>query len=477
MFNLSPRLAALGAGFFSYTRATALSQAQLVHVNRELISQLKLEAVDDASLKDIISGQQAVQGYSSLAMVYAGHQFGHFVPQLGDGRALLIAEHMVADQVWELQLKGAGKTPYSRSGDGRAVLRSSIREYLASQALAKLNIPTTLAVAMVHSQDPVYREQLETAAIVLRVAPSFIRFGNFEFFAKRQQAAELAQLTQFVCRNYYPEINLDAADYVVQFLDSVIKRTAATIAGWQSVGFVHGVMNSDNMSILGLTIDYGPFAFMEAFNPEQIFNHSDSDGRYVYAQQVDSAWWNLYRLAEALVILYPDTDLFEHTLTKFADYYNTEYQQLMAAKLGLLRFEAGDGGLLTELLELLQRYAIDWTFFWRNLSFGEQGIALIKASYPDAAFDTWLAKLALRYQGQELDELERNRAMQLANPALILRTHLLQQAINLAEQGDYSEVSRLFTALAIPFREQAEFADYYRLPPKWSQSIILSCSS
>ena len=478
MFSLNPRFAELGLEFFSQVKPTPLTQRpKLVHLNSELLATLGLDHLSEQNLCDLLSSQSIVSDYPALAAVYMGHQFGHAVPRLGDGRALLIAEHEYAGETWELQLKGAGKTPYSRMGDGRAVLRSSIREYLASHAMQHLLVPTTQALALLGSQDEVYREQVETAAVVLRVAPSFIRFGNFEYFAKHGKIGELEQLVKFVCQNYFQDIELSDANYALVFLDRVVQLSAEMIAHWQSLGFVHGVMNTDNMSILGLTLDYGPFAFMDHYNPSQIFNHSDSEGRYIYANQPNIGWWNLYRLAEALAALNVASDQLEPVLAKYAEYYNQKYIQLMGAKLGLSSFAAADMSFLDELLQIMQAETIDWTYFWRRLSYGEVGQQQLSLDYPSLALELWFGKLNARYQITELTPEIRQERMLATNPALVLRSHLLQFAIERAQQGNYQEIERLFNALTQPFVELAKFNVYYQIAPKSSAQIVLSCSS
>lgn len=476
--NLNPQFARLGESFFSYIQPTPLLRnPHLAHVHLTLLDELEL-SLSSAELTKILSGAETIDGYQALASVYMGHQFGIPVPRLGDGRAILIAEHQTSNsETWELQLKGAGQTPYSRMGDGRAVLRSSIREYLVSHAMNKLGIPTTLAAAILHSNDPIYREEIETAAVVLRVSPSFIRFGHCEYFARQKQTDKLEALVQFICKNYFLEIDLSNPDYIILFLEEVVKRTAEMIAHWQSIGFVHGVMNSDNMSILGLTIDYGPFSFMDKFNPEQIFNHSDSEGRYTYAKQPYIGWWNLYRLAEALSSIYLETDNLEQVLGKYSDYYNQKYTTLMATKLGLTEFTEADGEFLDNLLQIMQQEQIDWTYFWRQLSYGLLGQEQLQRDYPSLALSNWFLRLEKCYQQQELSPEARQKLMLSNNPALILRNHLLQVAIERAKIGDYNEISRLFDALSNPFVESDTYREYYQAAPRGVAEIILSCSS
>ena len=480
MLNINKRFALLGERFFSYTPATKLDNAKLIHVNPELSQLMGLSSLDQEVLCAIISGKTEVTGYPSIASIYAGHQFGYFVPELGDGRALLIAEHLGSDStVWELQLKGAGKTPFSRMGDGRAVLRSSIREYLASYAMNKLGVKTTLALAIVHDSDaPVYREKVESAAIVLRVAPSFIRFGHFELFASRNQSNELKKLVEFVISNYYPHIDLDNQDFILEFIDEVAKNTAQLIASWQAVGFVHGVMNTDNMSIIGLTIDYGPYVFMDSFRPEYPYNHSDSEGRYTYAKQAYIGWWNLYRLAEALSLIYPDSEKLEQSLAIYADYYNQAYTKLMACKLGFNDISQFELNLSERLVKIIQDYQMDWTYTWRKLAFGENGKnELINIYNLGNDFSSWYLDWQTKLQNSSINYDTAKKIMLKTNPALILRNHLLQNAIMKAENGDYSEINNLFEAASTPFEEIAKFDYYYRLPPAWAEHIELSCSS
>lgn len=479
MINLIHNFSELGNAFYqNINPSPLLVNPQLVHINRSLQATLTLNDLSDDYLIELLSGQTIVEGYSPLASVYMGHQFGVPVAQLGDGRALLIAEHRDAfGKTWELQLKGAGRTAYSRMGDGRAVLRSSIREYLASHTFASLRVPTTHAIAILASGDEVYREEIESAAVVLRVAPSFLRFGHFEYFARHGNIPALQKLIHFTLSNYFPDINLQDPQYPRIFLEQVVQLTAEMIAYWQSIGFVHGVMNSDNMSILGLTLDYGPYAFIDRFNPQQIFNHSDSEGRYTYSQQPYIGWWNLYRLAEALAVIYPQQDEIEETLAKYAEYYNQKYLELMAGKLGLPDFSSSELPFLDELLQIMQQEQIDWTYFWRQLSHGDSGYARLLMDYPSLALQNWFERLKALSLRQNISASVRQAKMLTLNPVLILRNHLLQAAIEAAKLGDYSEVGRLFTALSNPFQESAEFSDYYLAAPRNLPEVCLSCSS
>lgn len=481
MWNLNKRFAELGEEYFSYVKPSGLQQNnRLLHKNDRLLNLLNLTDITNDDLVDIISGNKGVDNYSSLSTIYMGHQFGVMVPKLGDGRAILIAEHIdKLANIWELQLKGAGKTPYSRMGDGRAVLRSSIREYLASHAMRSLDVATTEAIGIIVSDDVVYRETPEQASVVLRAAHSFLRFGHFEYFAHQNKFLELKKLTDFTIAHYFPCVEIGSDNYVAKFLQEVVRLTATTIAKWQAIGFVHGVMNTDNMSILGLTIDYGPYAFIDNFSPKHIYNHSDSEGRYVYANQPHIAWWNLYRLAEALLALDGTTqEYFQPILDSFAEHYNSEYLSLMWRKLGIANCgEVEDKELLEDIIKQLEINNIDWTYFWRKFSYGDSGIKEIQLAYPDFDIIPYYKRLTKCYNYLGIEEDEYKMIMLSTNPAIVLRSHLLHDAINKAKSGNFSEVDTLFKLVATPYHEVDGFEYYYQRPPSWAQYLELSCSS
>lgn len=481
MWSLTKRYASLGREFLSpVTPQSLIQEIKLVHKNNQLINNLGLVDVTDEKWCAILSGNETICDYQPLASVYMGHQFGVPVPQLGDGRAILIGEHTTPDgKTWELQLKGAGATPYSRRGDGRAVLRSSIREYLVSHAMNKLGIATTNALAIVTSDDEVYRESKESAAIVMRIAPTFLRFGHFEYFAYHGKLAQLRQLIDFTCHNFFPNIVIGSTDYIAQFLQQVVICTAKTIARWQAIGFVHGVMNTDNMSIIGLTLDYGPYAFIDKFIPNHIYNHSDSEGRYTYQKQPQIAWWNLYRLAESLLALDGvNEEQLQPVLDSFAEYYNHEYQTLMWAKVGVFDYSVTeDKSLLDDILKFLEREQIDWTYFWRKLSFGDKGITQLSSKYPQANFTALYQRIQQCHSNDKIELSIRLKKMRTINPAFILRNHLLQTAIVKAQKNDYSEVAKLFELSDNPYTEILDNEYYYNLPPAWAEHIELSCSS
>jgi uncharacterized protein YdiU (UPF0061 family) len=429
----------------------------------------------------VFSGNALWPGMDPLATVYSGHQFGVWAGQLGDGRALLLGEVQSPNGGIEVQLKGSGRTPYSRMGDGRAVLRSSIREFLCSQAMLALGIPTTRALCLVASPQPVIRETVETAAIVTRLAPSFVRFGHFEHFCHHGQPQALRRLADFVIDHHLPECRRQAHPYAA-LLESAVRRTAELVAQWQAVGFCHGVMNTDNMSILGLTIDYGPFGFLDAFDPTHICNHSDTHGRYAYHRQPQIALWNLHALAQALMPLIEDTDLALAALETYRSAYPDALMCLMRAKLGLRTREDGDAELVDAWLTLLARDRVDHTLAWRRLGQfpvdAARGAGPVRDLFIDrAAFDAWAARYRQRLLRESSHDGERRAAMDRVNPKYILRNHLAEIAIRQAQAGDDGEVRRLLRVLERPYDEQPEHEAYAALPPDWAHSIEVSCSS
>lgn len=448
----------------------------------------RLLGLDDAAMNaepwlQALCGNTWMDGMQPVATVYSGHQFGVWAGQLGDGRALLLGELATAHNddypSVELQLKGAGRTPFSRSGDGRAVLRSSIREFLASEAMHALGIPTTRALCIVGSAAPVYREEAETAAVVTRVAPSFIRFGHFEHFSHHGQHDELRRLTDFVLEHYYPQC-LQEDDPVAAMLGTVAERTAATVALWQSVGFCHGVMNTDNMSILGLTIDYGPFQFMDGFDPGHICNHSDHQGRYAFARQPSVAYWNLMCLGQALLPLIGDSDRTIAAIDRFKTAYPAHFEAAMAKKLGfaVLPPQPALRDCINSVLGLMAKEQLDYTVFWRSLTdcVSTQSRAAVLDHVVDrGAFETWLLSFEeLHAQcGQGPDA----NLMQKTNPRYVLRNYLAQQAIEKAQAGDNGMVNELLKVLSAPYDEHPSHASWAQAAPAWARSIQLSCSS
>lgn len=477
--------ASLPENFYTRLEPHAPGAPRLLHANAEVAALLGLSetALHTPEFLAVCAGEQPLPGGQTLASVYSGHQFGVWAGQLGDGRAHLLGEIVGADGCWEVQLKGSGRTPYSRMGDGKAVLRSSVREYLVSEAMAGLGIPTTRALALVVSDDPVYRETVETAAVVTRVAPSFIRFGHFEHWARSH--GEQKALFDYVVDRFYPECRdpeggEPATDDAVllRFLRAVVRRTAHLIAQWQLAGFCHGVMNTDNMSILGLTIDYGPYGFMDAFQANHICNHSDTNGRYAWNAQPAVAHWNLYRLASSLMVLGSDGESLSAQIEPYEADFLATYHAQAADKLGLDGWRSGDENLLNDWWGLLHTQAADFTLSFRRLAGVSRAPESFLALFADqqAARD-WLTLYQARLQGDTRSADERGRAMNRANPLYVLRNHLAQQAIDAAKQGDAGEIERLLTILRDPYTEQPGYEAYAALPPDWSQALSVSCSS
>ena len=476
----------LGESFYTPLGAEALADPHWVAVSPACAKDLGLppdwgSRADWRSL-DVFSGNALWSGMQPLASVYSGHQFGVWAGQLGDGRALWLGELQTPNGAMELQLKGSGRTPYSRMGDGRAVLRSSIREFLCSEAMYGLGIPTTRALCVTGSTpQAVRREEIETAAVLTRIAPSFIRFGHFEHFSHHDQHAQLRELADFVIEHHYPQC-ADAAQPYAALLEEVTRRTAELMAAWQAVGFCHGVMNTDNMSILGLTIDYGPFGFLDQFDPGRICNHTDHQGRYAYARQPNVGFWNLHALAQALLPLIVDTDTALAALEPYKTVFPQALLARMGAKLGLSRTEDADRELVDDLLKLMATDKSDFTITFRRLAQFSTEAGVINEPVRDMfmvreAFDAWALRYADRLRQENSLDAERGLAMNRINPKFVLRNHLAEVAIRQAKLGDFVEVQRLLKVLGRPFDEQPEAAEYAGFPPEWAQAIEVSCSS
>ena len=475
----SNRFARLGDAFYTRVSSQPLPLPYALSYNRSLARELGLEQhwLESAAALEALSGNSVLAGSEPLASVYSGHQFGQWAGQLGDGRALLLGELQTPSGAMEVQLKGAGKTPYSRMGDGRAVLRSSIREYLCSEAMHGLGIPTTRALALTGSDAKVLREEIETAAVVTRTAPSFIRFGHFEHFSYNDMHAELRALADFVIDSFYPACR-DAANPYAALLEAVSERTAHLMAAWQAVGFCHGVMNTDNMSILGLTIDYGPFQFLDAFDPTHVCNHSDNQGRYAYNKQPNMAYWNLFCLGQALLPLIGEQELALAALEPYKSIFPAALEAKMRAKLGLPDEQPEDKALIEETFKLLADNKVDYTIFWRALiGFTPQsGHEPLRDMFFDRqSFNAWALhyseRLARVSIGLRADLMLKN------NPKFVLRNHLGEQAIRAAKLKDYSVVNTLLTLLQAPYEEHPGHDGYAALPPDWAGSIEISCSS
>ncbi len=480
---LDNSFAALPAAFFTRLMPTPLPSPYFVASSASAAALVGLDAaaLAQADFVAMLTGNAVPKRSLPLAAVYSGHQFGVWAGQLGDGRAILLGQLDTPTGPMELQLKGAGRTPYSRMGDGRAVLRSSIREFLCSEAMASLGIPTSRALVVTGSDQGVMRETVESSAVVTRMAPTFIRFGSFEHWFYTGKEAELRILADHVIEHFYPELRELSNPYQA-LLAEVTRRTAHMIAHWQAVGFMHGVMNTDNMSIVGLTLDYGPFGFMEAFDAQHICNHSDEQGRYSYANQPQIGHWNCYALGQALLPLIGDVEATQQALGIYQSEFDQKLDALLHAKLGLNSVAETDGALFEAMFALMQANHVDFTVFFRYLGAlqvdaPEMDQALRDLFIDRPAFDAWATQYRARLRQESSQDAPRMLAMHRVNPKYILRNYLAQVAIEKAQNKDFSEVSRLLQVLERPFDEQTENAHYAALPPDWASHLEVSCSS
>jgi uncharacterized protein YdiU (UPF0061 family) len=489
--------AQLGSAFLTRLPAAPLAAPYVVGFSADAASLLGFDPslAQAAGFAEFFSGNTTRDWPSQAlpyASVYSGHQFGVWAGQLGDGRALGLGEIEHAGARYELQLKGSGRTPYSRMGDGRAVLRSSIREFLCSEAMHHLGIPTTRALCVIGSDQPVRREEMETAAVVTRVSPSFVRFGHFEHFYANDRVDELRALADHVIGRFFPHCR-EADDPYLALLDEAVQSTAALLAQWQAVGFCHGVMNTDNMSILGLTIDYGPFGFLDGFDANHICNHSDTQGRYAYRMQPQIAYWNLFCLAQGLLPLFGDrhedsvrgersVEDAQRVLERFKECFAPALERKMRDKLGLETERPGDDALANKLFEIMHANRADFTLTFRHLAqvskHDTRGDSAVRDLFLDrAAFDAWANDYRQRLSEEARDDSARAAAMNRVNPKFVLRNHLAETAIRRAREKDFGEVERLAAVLRRPFDEQPEHAAYAALPPDWAGSLEVSCSS
>ncbi len=516
-----PRYSKLPEVFYSRVKPEAAPNATWVAFNRGLACELGLNEdapSSDPTLLEALRGGVLSAGDDPIAEVYAGHQFGQYVPRLGDGRAILLAEVEGQDGVVrDFHLKGAGKTPFSRFGDGRAVLRSCVREYLASEAMHALGIPTSRALAVVGSDERVHREELETRALLLRVAPSHLRFGTFEYFYYRKEHDRIRELLEYAIQNHFPEHRPQfeaeglTPELVEALLQTVVRSTAKLMAMWQCVGFEHGVMNTDNFSLLGLTIDYGPYGFMDDYDPSWVCNHSDEMGRYAYDQQPAIGLWNLKCLAQTWVPFLgaaapgmsegdagsdaePEwkTRAFRALETYDAEFHS-EFLLRMRAKFGFENPEntpneseiLEDGAIMRDGLEALQKARGDFTLFFRRLaSIGpksdwesDEVLALRVIAREPEVLRPWLTRYQQRIQRDARGQEERARLMNAVNPKYVLRNYLAQRAIESAQKGEYSEVEKLHVILTRPFDEQLDAESYAQPTPEWGKRLEISCSS
>ncbi|WP_110665916.1 protein adenylyltransferase SelO [Salinicola halophilus] len=464
--------------FFTRVAPTPRVDTQLLDVSPTGARALGLDAdtLDRDSLTALLGGERVLPGMDPLAQKYTGHQFGTYNPALGDGRGLLLGEAITPNGPMDLHLKGAGETPYSRFGDGRAVLRSSIREYLAGEAMAGLKIPTTLALAVAVNGEKVMRERVEPGATLLRLAQSHVRFGHFEWLYQQQRTEDLERLLRHVIDRHRPDLAQQEAPLEAMFRD-VVTRTAELIARWQAYGFVHAVMNTDNMSILGLTLDYGPYAFMDRFERDLTPNHTDATGRYAFDQQPGVALWNLSVLGQSLTPLIA-TERLREILDSYEPTLQSAYAILMRARLGLETAREDDGELIDGWLALLETSRADFHRSFRALSDQDVvgGLSLTdEIDHPDR--DAWLERYRARLASETRSDTERLAAMRRVNPLYVLRTHLAQQVIEAAAQGDVEPLRTFRTLLASPFEAQPGMEAWAEAPAPSAPPVVLSCSS
>lgn len=490
---------------FSYVTPKQTEKPELLHVSPEMLKNLGLTEADAKSedFLNVFTGNSVLPNTKPYAMCYGGHQFGNWAGQLGDGRAINLTEIEHNTKHWAIQLKGAGETPYSRTADGLAVLRSSVREYLCSEAMYHLGVPTTRALSLAISGDQVLRDMLyngnaayEKGAIVCRVAPSFLRFGNYQLLAARQDNETLKRLVDYTINNHFSHLGKPNKDTYLQFFEAVSNSTLDMIVHWQRVGFVHGVMNTDNLSILGQTIDYGPYGWLEGFDLDWTPNTTDSQyKRYRFGSQLDIGHWNLYQLANAIYPLIGEAKGLEAILNGYFEKASSQYISMMRSKLGLHTEETNDAELISSLETILQLTETDMTLFFRNLSNLSaheplEGLNVIKDAFYvlheitnaiEQQWNTWFESYAKRLQNETLSFEDRKLAMDKVNPKYVLRNYMAQLAIDDANKGDYKLIDDLFNLLKKPYDEQPENEKWFSKRPDWARHKVgcsmLSCSS
>ena len=482
LFPFDNLYARLPDRFYARLNPTSVTQPQLIKLNENLARHLNLDPARLASSEgvEILAGNRIPEGGEPLAMAYAGHQFANFVPRLGDGRAILLGEVIDRDGMRrDIQLKGAGRTPFSRQGDGRAALGPVLREYIVSEAMAALGVPTTRSLAAVTTGETVWRESALPGAVLTRVASSHIRVGTFQYFAARGDTEALRLLADHVTARHYPKAN-EASDPYRALLGLVVANQAGLIAKWLLIGFIHGVMNTDNMSIAGETIDYGPCAFMDTYHPDTVYSSIDTHGRYAYANQPYIAQWNLCRFAETLLPLLAEDqpkaiEIAQTALDSFGARFETAYAMGMRRKLGLLTEQSDDAALGRDLLERMAENHADFTLTFRNLC----GMAAsgadtnaVRALFDDPeSFDEWEKRWRQRLAADGPDDARRETVMRNANPFVIPRNHLVEEAIAAAtDKGDFSVFERLIDVLSQPYADNPEYAAYTK-PPRADQIV------
>lgn len=480
--NFDNSFARLPERFYQITEPQPLQGAHLISFNTEVATLLDLDPcqVTPEALANYFGGHAPLPGSESLAMKYTGHQFGVYNPDLGDGRGLLLGEVLnQAGERWDLHLKGAGKTAFSRFGDGRAVLRSSVREYLAGEAMQGLGVPTTRALCLIGSDDYTRREGMEPCAMLLRVSRCHIRFGHFEYFYYHRLHDELKQLADYCIERYFPHLAADENPYRSMFAE-VVQSTAELVSRWQAYGFVHGVLNTDNMSLLSETFDYGPYSFLDGYQDDYVSNQNDHQKRYAFKAQPGVVLWNLACLGQALLPLVERADL-EAQLERFGGLYEAAELARYRERLGLVAQDVGDAALVSSLKVLMAEQRIDMTRFFRSLSRfdgSDEALGAVLALWPDPSRVTdWLLQYQARLDLEAGTSSDRQARMLAVNPKYILRNYMAEEAIRAAHQGDFTLVNDLMTLLRTPCAEQPEFERFAGEPPDWAGAICLTCSS
>ncbi|MFZ3577773.1 protein adenylyltransferase SelO [Virgibacillus sp. DJP39] len=479
-WNLDNSYANLPKSFFSSLTLNPVQEPKLIILNDQLATSLGLN-IQELQSDDgvaVLAGNQTLEGSFPLAQAYAGHQFGHFT-MLGDGRALLHGEQLTPqDERVDIQLKGSGRTPYSRGGDGRAALGPMLREYIISEAMHALGIPTTRSLSVVTSGESIIRETELPGAILTRVAASHLRVGTFEYAAKWSTVEELQDLADYTLKRHYPEVEADENRYL-SLLKEVIKQQAELIANWQLVGFIHGVMNTDNMTISGETIDYGPCAFMNYYDPKTVFSSIDIQGRYAYGNQPKIAGWNLARFAETLLpLLHEDQEqalkLAQDAISNYMDLFHSNWVEGMRAKLGIFKEEKEDEALIEELLNIMQKYEADYTNTFLALTFETYEDSVLRGT-PE--FTEWNSKWKERLSRQQESNESSHQLMRSSNPALIPRNHRVEEALEAAKQGDYGVMEKLLEVLSNPYAHKPEQDEYAALPEPSSSPYQTYCGT
>ena len=467
-FNIENSYTELPEVFYTKQLPSFVPDPKIAVFNKVLSENLglNLEPLESEKVVDILSGNKLIDGSNPIAEAYAGHQFGYFT-MLGDGRAVLLGEHITPKgERFDIQLKGSGITPYSRGGDGKAALGPMIREYIISEAMYSLGIPTTRSLAVVTTGESIAREKIEPGAILTRVASSHIRVGTFQYAARYTSYEDLKALADYTIKRHYPE-GLNKENPYLFLLEEVIKRQASLIAKWLHVGFIHGVMNTDNVSICGETIDYGPCAFMDTYDPNTVFSSIDHQGRYAYGNQPNIMAWNLARFAETLIPLLSDNqeeaiDMAQDAISKFKDIYLENYISGMRLKLGLFNEENDDEELIYDLLNLMNKYEADYTNTFRNLTLGKKDDVIM---FETSEFSKWYTKWKERLSRQDKKEGEVIKLMKSANPSVIPRNHRVEEAIEAAvKNDDYSVMANLLKVLSEPFKYSEDQDEYTKLP-------------